>query len=154
MGRGAPLCLGRSTSTLTQRRRRRPRCLRTARGAPTDGRLGSLNCAQWQGCVRVRSLNVPGQIRAACARRAGAVGRCLPRCTPGGAGRSFECSQAICTVVRATCNNHVLLHRQRLIVEVVHGVAAETVSRRRGYRTWQGAVNVERVYRCRCAPMR
>jgi hypothetical protein len=42
-----PLCLGRSTSTLTRRRRRRPRCLRTARGAPTDGRLGRKNCAQW-----------------------------------------------------------------------------------------------------------
>jgi hypothetical protein len=35
-----------------------------------------------------------------------------------------------CTVVSATCNCHLLLHRQRLIVEVVHGVAAETVSRR------------------------
>ena len=30
-----------------------------------------------------------------------------------------------------------------LIVEVVDGVAAETVSRRRRHRTWQGAVNVE-----------
>ena len=39
--KGAPLCLGRSTATLTQRRRRRPRCLRTARGAPADGRPGS-----------------------------------------------------------------------------------------------------------------
>ena len=102
-------------------------------------------------------------MHAARARRAGAVGRCLPRCTPGGTGRSFEkpgsrrarprvafqlennckCSQAICTVVSATCNSHVLLHRQRLIIEVVHEVDAETVSRRRRYRTWQGAVNVE-----------
>ena len=54
-----------------------------------------------------------------------------------------KCSQAICTVVSATCNSHVLLHRQRLIVEVVHEVDAETFSRRRRYRTWQGAVNVE-----------
>jgi hypothetical protein len=38
----------------------------------------------------VRILSEPGQIHAACARRAGAVGRSLPRCTPGGAGRSFE----------------------------------------------------------------
>ena len=112
----------------------------------------------------MRTLSVPGQIRAACARRAGAVGRCLPRCTPGGAGRSFDeprgsrrarsmgritfrkhwkCTQAICTVASATCNSHVLLHRQRLIVEVVHGVAAETVSRRCRHRTWQGAVNIE-----------
>jgi len=30
-----------------------------------------------------------------------------------------------------------------LIVEVVDGVAAETVSRRRRHRSWQGAVNVE-----------
>ena len=43
----------------------------------------------------------------------------------------------------AKCKSHMLLHRQRLIVEVVHGVAAETVSRRRRHRTWQGAVNVE-----------
>ena len=115
--------------------------------------------------MRVRSLpvNVPGQIRPARARRAGVVGRCLPRCPPGGAGRSFEkpgpgvrvrrvalqldnnckCSQAICTVVSATCNSHGLLHRQRLIVEVVHAVAAETVSRWRRHRTWQGAVNFE-----------
>ena len=40
--------------------------------------------------LRASALNVPGQIRAARARRAGAVGRCLPRCTPGGAGRSFK----------------------------------------------------------------
>ncbi len=53
------------------------------------------------------------------------------------------CRKAIRTVVSAMCNSHVLLHRQRLIVEVVDGVAAETVSRRRGYRTWRGAVNVE-----------
>ena len=56
---------------------------------------------------------------------------------------NWKCSQPICTVVSATCNSHVLLHRQCLIVEVVHEVAAETVSRRRRYRTWQGAVNVE-----------
>ena len=31
-----------------------------------------------------------------------------------------KCSQAICTVVSVTCNSHVLLHRQRLIVEVVN----------------------------------
>ena len=110
-------------------------------------------------------------MHAARARRAGAVGRCLPRCTPGGTGRSFEkpgsrrarprvafqlennckCSQAICTVVSATCNSHVLLHRQRLIVEVVHEVDAETVSRRRRYRTWQGAVNVEQCVQMRSA---
>ena len=64
-----------------------------------------------------------------------------------------KCSQAICTVVSATCNSHVLLHRQRLIVEVVHGVAAETVSRRRRHRTWQGAVNV-RVEQCVSVQMR
>ena len=45
----------------------------------------------------------------------------------------------------------MLLHRQRLIVEVVHGVAAETVSRRRRYRTWQGAVNVEQCVQMRSA---
>jgi len=123
--------------------------------------------------VRVRALSVAGQIRVACARRAGAVGRCLPQCTPGGAGRLFEnppgglgvrvrwvalqldnnwkCSQPICTVASATCNSHVLLHRQRLIVEVVHEVAAETVSRRRRYRTWQGAVNVEQCVQMRSA---
>jgi hypothetical protein len=43
-GRGVPLCLRRFTSTLVNAgRRRRPGCPRTARGAPTDGRLGSLN---------------------------------------------------------------------------------------------------------------
>ena len=45
----------------------------------------------------------------------------------------------------------MLLHRQRLIVEVVHEVAAETVSRRRRYRTWQGAVNVEQCVQMRSA---
>ena len=55
----------------------------------------------------------------------------------------WKCSHAICTVASATCNSHVLLHRQRLIVEVVHGVAAETVSRRRRHRTWQGAADAE-----------
>ena len=58
-----------------------------------------------------------------------------------------KCSQAICTVVSATCNSHVLLHRQCPIVDVVHEVAAETVSRRRRYRTWQGAVTVNVVGR-------
>jgi len=57
--------------------------------------------------------------------------------------KHWKHSRAICTVASATCNSNVLLHGQRLIVEVVHGVAAETVSRRRRHRTWQGAVNVE-----------
>ena len=57
--------------------------------------------------------------------------------------KHWKCSQAICTVASATCNSHVLLRRQRLIVEVVDGVAAETVSRQCRHRTWQGAVNVE-----------
>ena len=57
--------------------------------------------------------------------------------------KHWKCSHAICTVASATCNSHVLLHRQRLIVEVVHGVAAETVSRRRRHRTWQGAADAE-----------
>ena len=69
-------------------------------------------------------------------RRARSMGRITIR-------NHWKCSQAICTVVSATCNSHVLLHRQRPIVEVVHEVDAETVSRRRRYRTWQGAVNVE-----------
>ena len=57
--------------------------------------------------------------------------------------KHWKCVQAICTVASATCNSHVLLRRQRLIVEVVDGVAAETVSRQCRHRTWQGAVNVE-----------
>jgi hypothetical protein len=57
--------------------------------------------------------------------------------------KHWKCSHAICTVASATRNSHVLLHRQRLIVEVVQGVAAETVSRRRRHRTWQGAADAE-----------
>ncbi len=57
--------------------------------------------------------------------------------------KHWKCSQAICTVASATCNSHVLLRRERLIIEVVDGVAAETVLRPCRHRTWQGAVNVE-----------
>ena len=73
--------------------------------------------------------------------------RYVPRVLEGRALLAVVCHGAL-RVARAvcaygTCNSHVLLHRQRLIVEVLHGVAAETVSRRRRYRTWQGAFNVE-----------